>query len=158
MSVFETGLYELASLFLLPVHIVILLAMGYAVWAFGNFATEAVQRRRHTYRSPLDAYRQRTGCTSDDLELVIMKRLEGLRLVARAAPMLGLVATMLPMGPALLGLTRNDAAAVGENLVVAFSAVVLALVSASLAFVILTVRRRWLLQDLRAIERRLEAP
>ena len=157
MTVFDSGLYELASLFLLPVHILIVLAMGYAVWALGGFVTEAVQRRRHTYRSPLAAHRQETGCTSDDLELVIMKRLEVLRLVARAAPMLGLVATMLPMGPALLGLTRNDAAAVGENLVVAFSAVVLALISASLAFAILTVRRRWLLQDLRAIERALVA-
>ncbi|MCR3815313.1 hypothetical protein K3Z86_16210 [Pseudomonas aeruginosa] len=76
---------------------------------------------------------------------------------SRSAPMLGLVATMIPMGPALLALTRNDAQGIGENLVVAFSAVILALVAASITFFILTVRRRWLLQELRAVERAREA-
>ena len=71
--------------------------------------------------------------------------------------MLGLVATMIPMGPALLALTTSDAKAVGENLVVAFSAVILALVSASITFFVLTVRRRWYLVELRDFERANEA-
>lgn len=81
-----------------------------------------------------------------------MRRLEWLRITSRSAPMLGLVATMIPMGPALLALTRSDAQGVGDNLVVAFSAVILALISASITFFILTIRRRWLLQELRDIE------
>lgn len=60
---------------------------------------------------------------------------------------------MIPMGPALLALSRGDAASVGENLVVALSAVILALVAASVTFLVLTVRRRWLLDELRALER-----
>jgi biopolymer transport protein ExbB/TolQ len=71
--------------------------------------------------------------------------------------MLGLVATMIPMGPVLLALANADAKVVGENLVVAFAAVILALVSASITFVLLTVRRRWLLEELRCIERKAEA-
>jgi len=67
--------------------------------------------------------------------------------------MLGLVATMIPMGPALLALTESDAKGIGENLVIAFSAVILALIASSITFFVLTVRRRWLLQELRAIER-----
>jgi biopolymer transport protein ExbB/TolQ len=63
---------------------------------------------------------------------------------------------MIPMGPALLALASNDAKSIGESLVVAFSAVILALVSASITFVMLTVRRRWLLQELRDIERQTE--
>lgn len=82
-----------------------------------------------------------------------MKQLEWLRITSRSAPMLGLVATMIPMGPALLALTRNDAQGIGENMVVAFSSVIVALLSASITFFILTVRRRWLLQELRSIER-----
>jgi biopolymer transport protein ExbB/TolQ len=82
-----------------------------------------------------------------------MKRLEWLRIVSRTAPMLGLVATMIPMGPALLGLSRGDAKSVGENLAVAFSAVILALVAASITFFVLTIRRRWLLEELRTVER-----
>ncbi len=153
MTVLEGGLYDLARLFLVPVLLLILAALAYSFVALGSFAVEAWQRRRGVYRSVLAAHQHRTGCGSDDLELWIMQRLEWLRVIARSVPMLGLVATMIPMGPALLALTRNDAAAIGENLVVAFSAVILALVSASIAFYVLTVRRRWLLLELRGIER-----
>jgi biopolymer transport protein ExbB/TolQ len=114
---------------------------------------EAWQRRRGTYRSRLAAYQATSGGTSDDLEVWILQRLEWLRIVSRSAPMLGLVATMIPMGPALLALSNNDAKGIGQNLVVAFSAVILALISATITFAVLTVRRRWLLQELRAIER-----
>lgn len=155
MTILESGLSDIARLFLLPVLVLILASLAYSLMALGAFAVEAWQRRRGRHRSPLIAHRHRTGCGSDDLELWIMKRLEWLRVVARSAPMLGLVATMIPMGPALLALTRNDAQGIGENLTVAFSAVILALVAASIAFFILTFRRRWLLEDLRAVERSL---
>ncbi|BBK44315.1 hypothetical protein STVA_43350 [Allostella vacuolata] len=153
MTVFEASLYDLARLFLTPVLVLILLALLYSFVALGAFLVEALQRRRGRHASELAAHARRTGCASDDLELWIMKRLEWLRIVARSAPMLGLVATMIPMGPALLALTRNEAKGIGENLVVAFSAVILALVAASIAFFVLTIRRRWLLQELRTIER-----
>jgi len=42
-------------------------------------------------------------------------------------------------------------------MVVAFSGVTLALIGASIAHYVLTVRRRWLLQDLRAVEHAREA-
>jgi hypothetical protein len=149
MNGLELGLYEVSHLFLGPVLALIAGALAYSLIAFGMFLVEAGQRWRGSDRAVLgDA-----SAGSDDLELAIMKRLEWLRIVSRTAPMLGLVATMIPMGPALLALSRGDAASVGENLVVAFSAVILALVSASLTFFILTIRRRWLLEELRLIER-----
>ena len=148
MNGIETGLYELSRAFLAPILILIAGALAYAFVALGMFLAEAIQRGRGRCRPVLAA-----DVPSDDLELAIMKRLEWLRIVSRTAPMLGLVATMIPMGPALLGLSRGDAASVGENLVVAFSAVILALVAASITFFVLTVRRRWLLEELRALER-----
>lgn len=153
MNALESLLYDVAHLFLMPVLLLILCALLYAFAAFGAFALEAVQRRRGRHRSELRAVHLAGARASDDLELWILKRLEWLRITSRTAPMLGLVATMIPMGPALLALTRSDAQSVGENLVVAFSAVILALVAASLCFLVLTVRRRWLLEELRAIER-----
>ncbi|KAF1687965.1 biopolymer transporter ExbD [Pseudoxanthomonas broegbernensis] len=153
MNSLESSLYELSRLFLAPVLVLILASLAYAFYALGAFALEAWQRLRGRYRSRLAAHQADRGGTSDDLELWILRRLEALRIVSRTAPMLGLVATMIPMGPALLALTRSDAQAVGENLVVAFSSVILALVAASIAFLVLTVRRRWLLEEMRAIER-----
>lgn len=153
MNALESTLYDLSHLFLAPVLLLILLALAYAFLSFGAFLWEALQRRRGHYRPELLAWQARHGGSSEDLELRILKRLEGLRIVSRTAPMLGLVATMIPMGPALLALTRSDAQGVGENMVVAFSSVILALVAASLTFLVLTVRRRWLLQELRQFER-----
>lgn len=156
MNALESLLYDAAHLFLVPVLLLILAALLYAFAALGAFALEAVQRRRGRHRSDLHAAQRAGGLASDDMELWILRRLEWLRITSRTAPMLGLVATMIPMGPALLALTRSDAQAVGENLVVAFSAVILALVAASITFLVLTVRRRWLLEELRAIEREAE--
>lgn len=156
MNMLESSLYELTRLFLAPVLLLILAALIYAFVALGAFLAEAWQRRSGRYRSVLAAYQAGHGGTSEDLELHIMQRLEWLRVTSRSTPMLGLVATMIPMGPALLALTQSDAQAIGENLVVAFSSVILALVAASITFFILTVRRRWLLQELRCIERAAE--
>lgn len=153
MNELESTLYALTRLFMTPVMLLILAALVYAFVVLGAFAVEAWQRRRGNYRSTLRDYRRQSDFGSDDLELWIMKRLEWLRITSRSVPMLGLVATMIPMGPALLALTRSDAQGVGDNLVVAFSAVILALVSASITFFVLTIRRRWLLQELRDIER-----
>jgi hypothetical protein len=148
MNGFELRLFEVSRFFLVPVLALIAASLAYALVVLGMFLVEVVQRRRGGYRPVLgDA-----AAHSDDLELSIMKRLEWLRIVSRTAPMLGLVATMIPMGPALQALSRGDAASVGENLVVAFSAVILALVSASITFFILTIRRRWLLEELRLLE------
>lgn len=152
MNSLEWGLYLVSGVFLVPVLVLIVLSLIYALIALGAFAMEAWQRRAGTYRSRLAAVAN-TGNSSDDLELWILHRLEWLRIVSRVGPMLGLVATMIPMGPALLALSNNDAKGIGENLVVAFSAVILALMSAAITFFILTVRRRWLLLELRAVER-----
>ncbi len=93
----------------------------------------------------------------DDLDVEAMKRLEFIRIATRVTPMLGLMATLIPMGPALLALTRNDVAQMSELLRSAFSSVVLALASASLCFWIATVRRRWCAEELVAIGRKIGA-
>ncbi|WP_431469386.1 MotA/TolQ/ExbB proton channel family protein [Sphingosinithalassobacter sp. LHW66-3] len=152
MPALEALLYDASRIFLVPVMVLILASLAYALISLGRFGVEALARMRGRGGTPLTAHWRRTGCATDDLELVVMRRLEWLRVVSRSTPMLGLVATMIPMGPALLALGSNDGASVGENLVVAFSSVILALISASITFFIYTIRRRWLLEELRAIE------
>jgi biopolymer transport protein ExbB/TolQ len=89
----------------------------------------------------------------DDLDVAAMKRLEFIRVATRVTPMLGLMATLIPMGPALVALTRNDVAQMGDLLRSAFSSVVLALAAASVCFWIATVRRRWCAEELVAVRR-----
>ncbi|MGO1766601.1 MAG: MotA/TolQ/ExbB proton channel family protein [Advenella sp.] len=153
----EQLLYAVSRVFLMPVLFLIVLSLLYAVAMLGAFLVEGWQRRGQgsADRLVMQArhYLQRQVITSADLELYILKRLEWLRIVSRTAPMLGLIATMIPMGPALLALGNGDATEVGKNMVAAFSAVILALLAASLCFFILIIRRRWLLQDLHQAER-----
>ncbi len=153
MTTLEVTMYELGRLFLMPILVIILALFAYAFFTLGSFALEALQRRRRTAPCPLRAHHERHRSDNEELELLILHRLEPLRVVSRTAPMLGLVATMIPLGPALLALGDGDLSSVGEQLVVAFAAVILALITASITYWVLTVRRRWLLGALKQLER-----
>jgi biopolymer transport protein ExbB/TolQ len=156
MQSLEVLLYEIARLFMAPVLIVLLCMFTYAFFALGAFAWDGV--RRTTRLGALTAYRRTNpDATLADIELRIMRILEPLRITSRTAPMLGLVATMIPMGPALVAVTSGNARGVSQNLVVAFSAVIIALLSAAITFTVLSVRRRWLMIELEALRPGLEA-
>jgi hypothetical protein len=155
MNPLEHLMYQISTVFLLPVLLLILVLFVYGFYLLGCFLIEAVQRR---VRSPeavcsLHAWQRRHGVTNTDaLELEVLRQLEPLRVISRVCPMLGLVATMIPLAPALLALGDGDFSQVGEHLVVAFAAVIVALITASIVFLILNVRRRWLLVSLHRIE------
>lgn len=161
MNILELFMYQISGLFLVPVLVLILALFIYAFYALGRFAVEAWQRRQPGWvdsACPLRRFQaDREKVDPEALELQVLKQLEPLRIVSRTAPMLGLVATMIPLGPALLALGDGDLGEVGQNLVVAFAAVILALISASIVFFILNVRRRWLLDSLLRIEREAQA-
>jgi biopolymer transport protein ExbB/TolQ len=157
MSEFESVLYDLTRFFLFPVMSLILISLAYSLLALGSFIMEFWQRKRKTYASELASFSHTLiEFNSDDLELWILKRLEKLRIVTRTSPMLGLVATMISIGPALLALGEGQVSEVSSNMVVAFSAVILSLVAASITFAILTIKRRFLLEELRDLERELK--
>ena len=146
-------LYQVANLFLLPALLLIMAALIYCLYSLGTLLIDALYQRRGHRHGALRLYAEQAGVNSDDLELWIMQKLELLRLTSRVTPLLGLVATLIPMGPALLALSNNNTAAVGENMVVAFAGVTLALIAASISFVVLNIRRRWLFAELRQIEK-----
>ena len=65
--------------------------------------------------------------------------------------MLGLIATMIPMGPALKSLADGNIQGISENLIVAFSAVIFGLVIASITFWIASGKKRWMVEELVAL-------
>ena len=127
---------------------------AHAFYALGAFAWQAVARLRGQAAGfELQAVRAaRPGTTVVELETLAVKRLEFARIATRVAPMLGLVATMIPMGPALKALADGQLADVSRSLMVAFSAVILALLAAAISFTVVNVRKRWYAADLAAIE------
>lgn len=148
----EANLLQLMQWLLLPVLALLLATLLYALWMSGVVVMEGWQRRRGISLMPHAA-----NLAIEEVELAILARLEPLRLLARVTPMLGLIATMIPLGPALQSVSGGEghaALAVFSN---AFAGVVLALATASLGLVLYSVRRRWLLAELVAIRRRQEA-
>ena len=150
----EVAMYDISQLFLYPVLIAIAALFAHAFYALGAFAWQAVARLRGQAAGfELQAARAaRPGITVVELETLAVKRLEFARIATRVAPMLGLVATMIPMGPALKALADGQLANVSRSLMVAFSAVILALLAAAISFTVVNVRKRWYAADLAAIE------
>ena len=87
-----------------------------------------------------------------EFEADISKRLEKARLVTRAGPMLGLMGTLIPMGPALLALAEGDIESLANNLIIAFGSTVLGLAAGLIGYTILIVRNRWYDQDMSDME------
>ena len=91
-----------------------------------------------------------------EYEFYTIRRLERTRILVRVGPMLGLMGTLIPLAPALVGLASGDVAALSENLVTAFSVTVIGLLIGGLAFLVSIVRDRLYSQDISDMEYLLE--
>ncbi|MFC0252593.1 MotA/TolQ/ExbB proton channel family protein [Massilia consociata] len=96
----------------------------------------------------------RLGAAGDvgRVHAVARRRLERADLLARIPPMLGLMATIIPLGPGLAALGRGDPAQLASAVTVAFDATVLGLVAGIGGLVIGKLRRRWYEETLEAME------
>lgn len=164
----DTYLYELSNIFLVPVQIAVVFLFIYACFSLGGFASQFIQR--FTAKEQIKSLNTSTQLrevkghellryalanpnpSREDLELTAAKELEFLRITTRIGPMLGLVATMIPMGPALKALANGNVQGISENLIIAFTAVIFSLLAAAITFWIASVRKQWLIEDIRFIE------
>jgi len=87
-----------------------------------------------------------------DAELSMARALEPLRIGVRAGPILGLMGTLIPMGPALIGLSQGDIKSMANNLVIAFATTVIGLVVGGICYTAMVIRSRWYRQDLSDLE------
>lgn len=151
-NMIELSMYEISQFFLMPTLLLIAALFLYSFWVLGEFALLAWYRRHGKGRALLVEFRRNSGLSADELDLLAHKHLEAPRIASRVTPMLGLVATMIPMGPALKSLSDGNLASVSNNLTIAFSAVILALIAASITYWVVNVRRRWLAEEIVEIE------
>lgn len=170
----EQIMYELSDFFMAPVLILLVFLFAYSLFVLGSFFCQIWQRKVEkkmvslVTRAPLDSplarstrvlkgytlislAQRKPNITADELDVAALENLEGVRTVSRLAPMLGLIATMIPMGPALKSLADGDIQGISENLIVAFSAVIFGLVIASITFWVASVKKRWLATEIIAL-------
>jgi len=78
-------------------------------------------------------------------------------LVARLGPMLGLMATLIPLGPGMIALGQGDTKILAESLLTAFDATVTGLAAAGVAYAISRLRKRWYEDYLSSLEALMES-
>jgi len=158
----ENLAYQVAQILLQPVLIGIYLSFVYGVIEVGRMA--ALSWLRFQYPKPeqaqpgypiLSYFKTQQSATLNEIEVFALRQLENVRIVTRITPMLGLIATLIPMGPALVALQENNTYAMGEHMGVAFTAVTISLAAASLTFWVASIKKRWFAEELVEIEKQL---
>lgn len=87
-----------------------------------------------------------------DFEIAADKDLAISKTLTKMGPMLGLMGTLIPMGPALVGLSTGDIASMAYNMQVAFATTVVGLFASAIGFITQQVKQRWYLQDMTNLE------
>ena len=87
-----------------------------------------------------------------DYEIKADKDLALSKTLTKMGPMLGLMGTLIPMGPALVGLSTGDISSMAYNMQVAFGTTVVGLFAAAVGFITQQVKQRWYLQDMTNLE------
>ncbi|MDY9923705.1 MotA/TolQ/ExbB proton channel family protein [Methanobacterium sp.] len=80
------------------------------------------------------------------------KRLERTDIIAKISPAVGLMGTLIPLGPGLTALGEGDIQSLANHLLIAFDAAVLGMAAAAIAFTISKIRRRWYEEEISNLE------
>lgn len=111
-----------------------------------SFTDTAKQLYRQTDSPAHRNYRISEFETASDKELAKAKTL------VKFGPVLGLMGTLIPMGPALVGLSTGDIASMAYNMQVAFATTVLGLFIGGIGFILAQIRQRWMHSDMIALD------
>lgn len=185
-DILSGALYVVAQSLLLPVIVILLVIMVYAIIQFGGILSEYSSRIKtdareieriiksisnpgtpETIKEVLEgsnlpqshkeilkkiAANKDIGEKSREVlarklieeeEMKAAKSIEKTDIIAKIGPAIGLMGTLIPMGPGLAALGAGDITTLAQNLMVAFDAAIIGLGAAAVAFTISRVRRRW---------------
>lgn len=88
----------------------------------------------------------------EDETIKVAKKLEKTDIIAKISPAVGLMGTLIPLGPGLTALGAGDIQLLADHLMTAFDAAVLGMAAAAIAFTISKIRRRWYEEDISNLE------
>ena len=163
----QSAIYYISTYLLYPVIVALLLCVALILIDTGSFLYELYSRTTgrwerefmgetisgrfiHLFTTRLNELDQgdrhldvRLERLLNEMEYLISRRLERSRLISRIGPMLGLMGTLIPMGPALIGLSHGDIETLADNLIIAFGTTVVGLLVGGVSYAIAMVRTRW---------------
>lgn len=135
-------LHQLVGWLLYPVVIALGLSMLALLWEIGQLVAEYSGTLRLFQQAGL-RYPVEAEVTEQAFQRHAAKRLERVDLLARSGPILGLMGTLIPLGPGLTALGSGNIDILATALTVAFDTTVIGLLIGLLAYVLGRVRRRW---------------
>lgn len=126
-------MHQISALLLEPVSWALILFVVFSLYEIGiTIGERAIEIKRLI--------------KTNDMTLVLnvaKKRIERADFITRLAPMLGLMGTLIPLGPGLAALGDGDVKILSTAMSVAFDTTVLGLLCGMIGFVIARLRRRW---------------
>jgi biopolymer transport protein ExbB/TolQ len=84
------------------------------------------------------------------------RRLKISDVIAKIAPMLGLLGTLIPLGPGIIALGQGDTITLSSSLLTAFDTTIMGLIAAAVAVVVSTIRSRWYADYMSVLETLME--
>lgn len=87
-----------------------------------------------------------------EYEIAADKNIATSKVLTKMGPILGLMGTLIPMGPALVGLAAGDIASMAYNMQVAFATTVVGLTVSAIGFLTQQMKERWAAKDLAILE------
>ena len=136
-------LHHAITWLLQPVILLLALAVALAVLEAGLAIGERLRGLR----------KMRASGDAEAVTHLARHRLERADFLARIPPMLGLMATIIPLGPGLAALGQGQPAQLAAAVTTAFDATVLGLIAGIIGLVVGKVRRRWYEDVLEQLER-----
>lgn len=83
-----------------------------------------------------------------EIQLGYERELERAKFMTKVGPMLGLMGTLIPMGPALAGLASGDIGSMAYNMQIAFATTVVGCLVAGVGLLIYSVKRHWYSEEI----------
>ena len=77
-------------------------------------------------------------------------------IVARIAPMFGLMGTLIPLGPGLIALGQGDTKTLSDSLLIAFDTTVAGLIAGAVSYIVSGIRKNWYEKYMVALETMME--
>ncbi len=131
-SIFIDLLHRVTGWLLEPVLVLLAITVMLVVWETGiAFGERSIGLRGLKKASPRG------------VEALARRRIDRADLLARSAPMLGLMGTLIPLGPGLSALGEGDLEVLATAVTVAFDTTVIGLLTGMVSFIIGRLRRRW---------------
>ncbi|RQW63745.1 MotA/TolQ/ExbB proton channel family protein [Vibrio viridaestus] len=125
-------LHHIVGWLLYPVLVALAVCIILILWELGLFIGErfgALSKLSHLELLTVESY--------------AAKRLERVDLLARSGPILGLMGTLIPLGPGLAALSNGELSQLSTAMTVAFDTTVLGLTIGLVGYILGRVRRRW---------------